>query len=249
MIGSVERYSSSIRKRRISLLGSRTFRILLIALLIYLVASRFFLATFQVESVSMEPTLSPSDRVIVSLLDFGPRVPFSHARFPALGRPARGDVVIVQPPFYDDEPLLERILQPLVSFFTLQKASLRRDLYGGRVNSYMVKRIIGMPGDTIRLSSFRVWIKPSGASEFVPEDQLVPGRYQPRTSLGVPGWSPSLPFSGNEDELLLPAGQYFVLGDNRPESSDSRSWGAVPLDRVIGKVIYRYWPPRSIGRL
>ncbi len=249
MIGSVERYSSSVRKRRISLLSSRTFRILLIAFLIYLVVSRFFLATFQVESVSMEPTLSPSDRVIVSLLVFGPRFPFSHARFPSVARPERGDIVVVQPPFYDDEPLLTKILQPLVSFFTLQKATLRRDLYGGRVNSYMVKRIIGMPGDTIRLDNYRVWIEPRGASDFVPEDELVPGHYQTRSSLNAPGWSPSLPFSGNEDELVLPAGHYYVMGDNRPESSDSRSWGAVPLDRIIGKVIYRYWPPRSIGKL
>ncbi len=249
MIGSVERYSSSVRKRRVSLLGSRTFRILLIAFLIYLVVSRFFLATFQVESVSMEPTLSPSDRVIVSLLAFGPRVPFSHARFPGVGRPERGDVVVVQPPFYDEEPLVERILQPLVSFFTLQKATLRRDLYGGRVNSYMVKRVIGMPGDTIRLSSYTVWVKPRGASDFVPEDQIVSGHYQTRIPPNVPGWSASLPFSGNEDELVLPAGHYYVMGDNRPESSDSRSWGAVPRDRIIGKVIYRYWPPRSIGKL
>jgi signal peptidase I len=40
-----------------------------------------------------------------------------------------------------------------------------------------------------------------------------------------------------------------VMGDNRPDSSDSRSWGPVPLDRIIGKVIYRYWPPRVIGKL
>jgi signal peptidase I len=249
MIGSVERYSSSARRRRISLLGSRTFRIFLIAFILYVVMSRFLAATFRVESVSMEPTVSPSDRVVVSLLAFGPRVPFSHARFPPVARPERGDLVIVEPPFYDDEPVLVKILQPLVSFFSLQKATLRRDFYGGRVSSYMLKRIIGTPGDTILLTSYKVWIKPSGASDFVPEEKLLPGRYEIHSTLSAPGWSPSLPFSGTEDQLVLGAGQYYVLGDNRPESSDSRSWGPVPLDRIMGKVIYRYWPPRAIGRL
>jgi signal peptidase I len=249
MIGSVERYSSSVRRRRMSLLGSRTFRILLIAFILYIVVSRFLVATFRVESVSMEPGINSADRVIVSLLAFGPYVPFSHARFPGLSLPARGDLVMVQPPFYDDESALVKILQPLVSFFTLQKATLRRDLYGGRVNSYMLKRIIGMPGDTIRLSSYKVWVKPRGASDFVVEDQIVPIRYTMRSTLNARGWDPSLPFSGNADDIVLQDMQYYVLGDNRPESSDSRSWGPVRLERIMGKVIYRYWPPLSIGKL
>jgi signal peptidase I len=232
-----------------SLLGSRTFRILLVAFLIYLVVSRFFMATFRVESVSMEPEVSPGDRVIVSYLAFGPRVPFSRSRFPGLTLPERGDLVMVQPPFSSDEPAIMRILQPVVSFFTLQKATLRRDMYGGRVNSYMVKRIIGMPGDAIRLANYMVWIKPSGASDFVMEDQIVPVRYKILSTLDAKGWDASLPFSGNQDAITLKDDEYFVMGDNRPDSSDSRSWGPVSLERIIGKVIYRYWPPRSIGRL
>ncbi len=232
-----------------SLLGSRTFRILLIAFIVYIIVSRFIVATFRVESVSMEPQISPADRVVVSFLAFGPFVPFSHARFPGLALPERGDLVMVQPPFYDDESALVKIFQPVVSFFTLQKATLRRDLYGGRVNSYMVKRVIGMPGDTIRLSNYKVWIRPRGASDFVAEDQIVPVRYMMRGTLNARGWDSSLPFSGNSDEVVLKDREYYVLGDNRPESSDSRSWGPVSLDRIMGKVIYRYWPPRSIGKL
>jgi signal peptidase I len=232
-----------------SLLGTRTFRILLTAFLLYLVVSRFFVATFRVESVSMEPAVDPGDRVIVSFLAFGARVPFSHSRFPGLTLPERGDLVMVQPPFYNDESTLMKIVQPLVSFFTFQKATLRRDLYGGRVNSYMLKRIIGMPGDTIRLSNYMVWVRPQGASDFVAEDQIVPVRYKTRSLLEARGWDSSLPFSGNQAETTLKDGEYYVMGDNRPDSSDSRSWGPVPLDRIIGKVIYRYWPPRVIGKL
>ena len=249
MIGSVERYSSSIRRRRMSLLGSRSFRILVVAFLMYLVVTRFLVATFRVESVSMETAVTPGDRVIVSYLAYGPRVPFSSSRFPGLTLPERGDLVMVQPPFSSDETAVSRILQPVVSFLTLQKATLRRDMYGGRVNSFMVKRVIGMPGDTIRLSNYVVWIKPRGASDFVMEDQLVPVRYKTLSTLEAKGWDATLPFSGNQDAITLKDGEYFVMGDNRPDSSDSRSWGPVTLERVMGKVIYRYWPPRSIGRL
>jgi len=248
MIGSVERYSSSIRRRRVNLLGLRSVRVVLIAFALYLVVSHFIVATYRVESVSMEPAVMPGDRLIVSLLDFGPRVPFSRARFPGFGRPERGDLVIVEPPFFEDEPVFLRLLDPVASFFTFQRATLRRDLYGGRVNSYMLKRIVGMPGDTVRLTSYALWIRPRGGSDFVSEDHLLPPGFRARTALSASGWSSSLPFSGNSVEHVLGDGEYFVLGDNRPDSSDSRSWGALSRDRIIAKVIYRYWPLRSLGK-
>jgi signal peptidase I len=59
----------------------------------------------------------------------------------------------------------------------------------------------------------------------------------------------AIPFSGDGEEITLREGEYFVLGDNRPESSDSRSWGPLPSSRIVGKVIFRYWPPHSLGKL
>jgi signal peptidase I len=183
----------------------------------------------------------------VSVVAFGPRVPFSRSRFPALHVPERGDLVVIQAPALQEPGMIARVLEPLVGFFTLQRATLRRDVYGARVNGYMVKRIIGLPGDTIRLKDFVASIRPRGASSFAPEQQLIPGHYQIVTAQPGKGWSSSLPLSGSTGDIELPDDAYFVLGDNRPESSDSRSWGAVTMDRIIGKVLYRYWPPRSIG--
>ncbi len=226
----------------------RSVRVLLIAFILYLVLSHFFVGTFRVESISMEPTINPGDRLVVSFLDFGPRVPFSRTRFLGLSKPERGDLVIVEPPFFEDESVLVRIFDPVASFFSLQHATLRRDLYGSRVNSYMLKRVIGMPGDTVRLSGYTAWIKPRGGTDFVSEDQLMPAAFKPRTKLAARGWSASLPFSGNSDARVLQDGEYFLLGDNRTESSDSRSWGPLSQDRIIGRVIYRYWPLHSLGR-
>lgn len=247
MIGSVERYSPAAGKRRAGSLVGRLVRVLLVALVIYLVVSRFLAGTYRIESVSMEPSLKPGDRVIVSMVTYGPRVPFASYRLPGITVPARGDLVVVQPPFVTEPSLAARILEPLASFLSLQKLTLFRDMRGGPITGYMVKRIVGVPGDTVRLSGFALSIRPRGASAFVPEQQLVPVPYRPLTALAAPGWSASLPLSGSGPETLLNDEQYYVLGDNRPDSSDSRSWGPIKLDRIVGKVVYRYWPPASVG--
>jgi signal peptidase I len=249
MIGSVERYSSSAGKKRANVFIGRLLRIVLIALVLYLVVSRFAASTYSVESVSMEPVISPADRVIVSELAFGARVPFTHARLPGLQLPMRGDLVVVQPPLLGGPTIAARLFEPLANFFTLQKVTLHRDLYGMRVNLCMVKRVIGLPGDTIRLKSYVASIKPRGASDFVPEQQLIRQHYMPITASPAKGWSDALPLSGNGEDLVLGSDEYFVLGDNRPSSSDSRSWGPIGIERFIGKVVYRYWPPQSFGKL
>ena len=247
MIGSVERYSPAARRRGAAPPWWRVLRVLLIALVLYLAVTRFLVSSYRIESVSMEPALNPVDRVIVSEIPYGARVPFSSSRLPGQGTPARGDLVVVQPPFVSEPSLIARMLEPVFGFVTLQRSSLYRDLYGGRVSSYMVKRVVGLPGDTLRLSSFTLLVKPRGGAAFVPEMELSPVRYQVATAVDTKGWQPTFPFSGNSPEVTLGDDQYFVLGDNRPQSSDSRSWGPLRMDRIVGKVVYRYWPPNAIG--
>ncbi|HET6485741.1 MAG TPA: signal peptidase I [Spirochaetia bacterium] len=248
MIGSVERYSPAAGKRRAGPLGGRLLRVVLIGLLLYLVVSRFIAGSYRIESVSMEPSLLPAQRVIVSLIAYGPRVPYSLARLPGMGLPQRGDLVVVQPPFVSDASLVLKIAEPVASFFSLQKLTLFRDPFGSPVTSYMVKRVVGLPGDTIRISHFSVSVRPRGGTDFVPEQQMVPVTYTVQGSMPARGWSEQLPLSGTRNgDLLLDDQQYFVLGDNRPSSSDSRSWGPVRLERIVGKVVYRYWPPAAIG--
>ncbi len=249
MIGSVERYSSSTRRRRAGLFGSRTVRVVVIALVLYVLVSRLLVSTFRVESVSMSPALRPSDRVLVSALSYGPRIPFTLARLPGLEKPHRGDIVVLRPPFSADQPGVLRLLEPFVSFFSLQKATLSREYGGGRADLFMVKRVVGVPGDTIILHGFVASIRPAGAAEFLPESDLAPERYQIRTTFAAKNWREGLPFSGNSGEVRLGEDQYFVLGDNRPDSSDSRSWGVINGSRIMAKVILRYWPPSSFGKL
>ena len=249
MIGTVERYTSSTHKRRVSLRRSGVVRVVAIAFLLWLVVSRFLASTWRIESVSMSPALEPSDRVVVSLLAFGPRIPFTAARLPGLGEPRRGDLVVVEPPYAGTAPAWRRLLEPIAGFFTGQKATLVRDLEGSRANRFVVKRVIGVPGDTVRLEGFTASIRPRGASDFTPEARLIRDPFERRIEFAPANWNPSLPFSGSATDTVLGAGEYYVLGDNRTSSSDSRSWGPLAEARILGRVVFRYWPLRSLGGL
>jgi signal peptidase I len=101
-----------------------------------------------------------------------------------------------------------------------------------------VKRVIGLPGDRIRIVSGQVFVN----GRALHEDYVAP------ENRDTVSWPPT-PAGEVPDERQVPAGQYFVLGDHRSSSSDSRSWGWVPRDNIFGKAVFIYWPPDKIGRL
>jgi signal peptidase I len=249
MIGRVERYTSSVRKRRFSLWRSGVVRVVVAAFLVWLVVSRLIASTWRIDSVSMTPALEPGNRVVVSLLACGRRFPSPRGRPGGRRPPARGDLVIVEPPWVGTAPAWRRLLEPIAGFFTGQQATLVRDFDGGRQNRYVVKRIIGVPGDTVRMQGFTASIRPRGAADFAPEAQLIREPFERLIEFAPTNWEPSLPFSGSAAEVTLGPDAYFVLGDNRTSSSDSRSWGPLDGPRIIGRLVFRYWPPRSLGGL
>ena len=93
-----------------------------------------------------------------------------------------------------------------------------------------IKRIIGLPGETVETKDGQVYITKDGQTMVLKEGQYLPA------GLNVPDMSP----------MTLKSNQYFVLGDNRPYSSDSQDWGPVPSKYIIGKVEFRLWPFNSI---
>lgn len=90
-----------------------------------------------------------------------------------------------------------------------------------------IKRIIGLPGETLKLSEGKIYIN----------GQLIDEPYLP-SGLLTPGES----FLRSGDEVTIPEGNYFVMGDNRGNSSDSRQWGLLKKDLIIGQALLRYWP-------
>ncbi len=97
-----------------------------------------------------------------------------------------------------------------------------------------IKRVIALPGDTIKIEADSVYIN----------DKLLD---EPYLSSGTPTHAGAFLTEG----VAVKAGsnQYFVLGDNRNHSSDSREWGPITKEEIIGRAFFRYWPPQSVGLL
>ncbi|RKX79548.1 MAG: signal peptidase I [Spirochaetes bacterium] len=244
-----EKYSTRTGLRRIPQILLYLLKLSIVSFLIYIIITSFFVTSFSIGSVSMKPTLENGDRVLVSSLNYGPFIPFTKVRIKVQNRPQRGDIVIFKPPYIKNYKFPLNILEPIVNFFTLNSRSLLKDAAGHRIYPYMVKRVIGVPGDTVKIKDFLAYIKESGKSVYIRESSLIHGKYHVITDFNPSGWKEGLPFSGNMDPVSLGKNEYILLGDNRPESSDSRSWGIVKFSRIMGKVIYRYEPLSKFGKI
>jgi signal peptidase I len=92
-----------------------------------------------------------------------------------------------------------------------------------------IKRVIGLPGDRVKIEEGRVYVNGKAM-----EEPYVPDEYRDRQS---------------REEKVLPAGEYFVLGDHRSSSNDSRAWGNVDRKLIYGKAVFVYWPLDKMGRV
>ena len=108
--------------------------------------------------------------------------------------------------------------------------------FGGSV---LIKRIVGLPNDEVSLSGGYVYINGRRLDE--PYVRRIDGRQEPSEpfSNGLP-WSLQEPYK-------VPAGSYFVMGDNRTDSGDSRDFGPIKREQFVGRAFARYWPPGRIG--
>lgn len=106
------------------------------------------------------------------------------------------------------------------------------------LNCDFIKRIVGLPGEKIMVKNGRVYIN----------DQLLREPYLTDSIITHPGPS-SASFLIEGVDRLIPEDSYITLGDNRGASSDSRDWGVVTRDRIVGKAWIRYWPPKVAGIL
>lgn len=114
---------------------------------------------------------------------------------------------------------------------------------------YYIKRLAGMPGDTLRIDRNQLYVKPKGAAEFKPVQELAPafgkvysgmGGYQGH--LNIVGTGPCRYLGSPSAEFVVPGDCYFMLGDNSLFSSDSRIWGVVPRRNMVGRAALVFWP-------
>ncbi len=182
---------------------------------------------FVIPSGSMEDTLLVGDHLVVDRITLAPPakwMPLVHYR-----EPQRNDIVVFLKPVADPDPV-----------------------DGSPTYPFLVKRLIGVPGDHIHLRNGIVIINgvaqdqphaqpttPENHNDFLDEFPSEP----PPESPQVPdSWS-KIDFPNNlkDGDLVIPPGHYFMMGDNRHNSLDSRYWGFVPRENIIGRPLFNYW--------
>ncbi|RMH15030.1 MAG: signal peptidase I [Gemmatimonadetes bacterium] len=197
-----------------------------IAVVLFVVLRTFVLQTFVITSGSMENTLLVNDYLLVNRLAYGARIPFTRKHLPGYSEPRRGDVVVFDP---HHDPELK-----------------------------LVKRLIGMPGDTLWMRGGTLYI--NGEEQVEPyvlhrepetdawSDWFV---WQRDALVDTVDASTYRPTRDNWGPLVVPEGHYFMLGDNRDQSLDSRYWGPLATWRVEGRasLIYYSWDDRSVRPL
>lgn len=192
-----------------------------------LVLRSFVYEPFQIPSGSMMPTLLVGDFILVEKFTYGLKDPVFRHQMVEVGKPERGDVVVFK---YPPEPNID-----------------------------FIKRVVGLPGDTVRYTDDkRLCIIKKGESEceMVAVDNVHESEFMQRNVALVQGQeslgktphqmlvNPYLPNHSAQyypvpglGEWVVPEGEYFMLGDNRDNSKDSRFWGFVPEGNLVGKAV------------
>jgi signal peptidase I len=191
---------------------------LLVTILLALFGTTFILQAFKIPSQSMEPTLLVGDHLLVNKFLFEGRGAWYEKLLPY--RPVRrGDIIVFKFP-YDDHP-------------------------------HYVKRVIGLPGDRIRIAEQKVYVNGNRLAEpYVVHDSAAgdpfadnfPPADDAFSRFGLrPEWAGQIMNSVQDGDLVVPADHYFVMGDNRDRSWDSRYWGFVDRRAIMGRPIVIYW--------
>src|SRR5262245_496718 len=192
---------------------------LLVTVILALFGTTFIVQAFKIPSASMEGTLLIGDHLLVNKFIFGGTGVW-YERFLPYRPLQRGDIIVFKYPFADHQ--------------------------------HFVKRVIGLPGDRLKLVDQQVYINGKALNEpyvvhdaaagYDPLNYSFPPVGNPLYSSPVePEWARDIKAHVKGDELIVPSGKYFAMGDNRDHSLDSRYWGFVDRGAIMGRPFLIYW--------
>lgn len=160
---------------------------------------------------------------------------------PLLKNYKRGDVILIRSRQNDEINKMKKIANFFVSFFTARQISLfEKDEFPE--SKEQMRRIVGLPGDTIYMRDYIIYVKPANEKHFLSEFEIIEKPYNVTFYNPPAGWDSSIGVKGNFDEILLGTNEYFVLSDNRKASSDSRLWGPIKKEQIHAKIFACYFP-------
>lgn len=197
-----------------------------------------FIQAFKIPSGSMEKTFLVGDHLFVNKFIYGFRVPYTKTKFLKFRKVERGDIIVFQFPSSDPREF---------------------QCGGSQYGKDFIKRVVGMPGDTVEVRRGQLLINGANVGEEpyaqyldkfrypAASEKLAPGDYQSFWENRMLGKMFSEYVRDNFGPVTVPPGNYLVMGDNRDRSCDSRYWGPVPENLIKGKAWFTYWPPSRIG--
>ena len=211
--------------------------------LLYNATHSFLFSVWVVRGESMQPGLHAGDRLVV----VSSALPFLFADFFGGGGAvpySRGQIVLIDKSRQSPRNPLLVAADSVVRFFTAQQISIL-----GREEYIYMKRLVALPHDEISMVNFIMRVRPEGTAFALTEFELARRPYYP-TIPQVPAlWDAALPFSGNMESVALGARESFVVSDDRSFTADSRTWGPIDRDVIIGRPVFRFWPLTRIGFL
>jgi signal peptidase I len=195
----------------------------------------FFFSVWVMENDTMQPGLASGDRLIFSSFTLPSWLKQRGAEeqsFPF----KRGSVVLVDMGNVKGQNMPMKIIDGVVRFFTAQRISVFSR------GQYHIKRVIALPGDEIYMSNFIFRVKPSGSPYSLTEFELSDKPYHPSIPQIPALWDESIPFSGSMDPIILGPDECFVISDDRSNTNDSRTWGAISPSLITARALLRFWP-------
>ena len=222
---NVEVFSYQLKKER----RRRRFALVVFFICLYVfinIILNFLVYPVKQNSVSMIPDISEKTVVLVS--------PLSESY-------SRGDIVLLEPKAKKTRSFFFRQYTRFIRFFTGQQISPSESVNIASSKQHL-RRIVGMPGDTIYMRDYVLYIKPAGEKHFLTEFEITPEPYNVTFYVPPADWDTEIGVKGSFNEISLGVNEYFVLADNRKSSDDSRLWGPVKKDDISAKALLSYFP-------
>jgi signal peptidase I len=244
---SFSRYQSytagrSARKKAGKMVGLSLLFLYLFSLII-----RLGINSYEVVDDNMAPNLPAGTRFLATPIFHTPRIPLTPFSLPEIGEVNRGDLVVIQSPYYKAPNGFLVFVDEILRFLTLDLLRVHSFSAVPGQSPLSVKRLIALPGDIISMEDYLIFVKPSGQDYFRDETVITPNDYWTSQNNIPQGWQEGDPYSGHLPEIRLGEDEYWVMADLRPNGLDSYDYGPISRKDILATGILKFWPTEEFG--